>query len=100
MLNLRSFRGLRNLLLHNRGHAVSAGVYRQYEKLRTLGHMGHVREYTSRDVADFLSRIGLRVEAIIHRGGHGRGLVGLAERLAPAWRPFFTLIARQPEDPR
>ncbi len=94
--NLRSFRGLRNLLLHNRGHAVSAGVYRQYEKLRTLGHMGHVREYTSREVADFLERIGLRVETIIHRGGHGRGLVGLAERLAPAWRPFFALIARKP----
>ena len=91
--NLRSFRGLRNLLLHNQGHAVSAGVYEQYEKLATLGHMGHVREYTTREVADFLTRIGFRVDRVVFRGGHGRGVVGVAERLLPSLRPFFTLIA-------
>jgi SAM-dependent methyltransferase len=91
--NLRSFRGLRNLILHNQGHAVSGGVYRQYEKLATLGHMGHVREYTTREVTDFLGQVGFRVDEIIFRGGHGRGVVGLAERLAPSWRPFFTVVA-------
>lgn len=95
--NLRSFRGLRNLILHDQGHAVSADIYAQYEKLETLGHMGHVREYTTRDVAEFLRRIGFDVDAVIYRGGHGRGLVGLAERLAPSLRPFFTLLARKPE---
>ena len=93
--NLRSFRGLRNLILRHEGHAVSGGVYRQYEKLDALGHMGHVKEYTPREVSDFLSRIGFRVEKIIYRGGHGRGLVGLAERVAPTMRPFFALIARK-----
>jgi SAM-dependent methyltransferase len=91
--NLRSFRGIRNLLFHDQGHAVSAGVYQQYEKLETIGHMGHVREYTTREVADFLTRVGFRVEKIVFRGGHGRGVAGIAERLAPALRPFFTLIA-------
>jgi len=91
--NLRSLRGIRNLLLRNQGHAASAGVYEQYEKLETLGHMGHVREYTTREVADFLGRVGLRVDKIIFRGGHGRGAVGLAERLMPSLRPFFTLRA-------
>ncbi len=94
--NLRSFRGLRNLLLRNRGHAVSGGVYRQYEKLASLGHMGHVREYTTREVAEFVERIGFRVEAVVFRGGHGRGVVGMAERLLPSLRPFFTLVARRP----
>ena len=93
--NLRSFRGLRNLLLHHRGHASSGNIYHQYEKLHTLGHMGHVREYTTREVAEFLSQIGFRVEAVLFRGGHGAGLVGLAERLAPSLRPFFTLVARR-----
>ena len=93
--NLRSYRGLRNLLVHNRGHAVSGGVYHQYEKLETLGHMGHVREYTSREVAEFLERIGFSVEQAVFRGGHGRGLVGVGERLLPALRPFFTLVARR-----
>jgi SAM-dependent methyltransferase len=91
--NLRSFRGIRNLVLRNQGHAVSAGVYQQYEKLETLGHMGHVREYTTREVEDFLTRIGFHINAIIYRGGHGAGLVGLAERLAPSMRPFFTVVA-------
>jgi SAM-dependent methyltransferase len=91
--NLRSFRGIRNLVLHNQGHVASAGVYQQYEKLDTLGHMGHVREYTTREVSEFLARVGFEVETVVYRGGHGRGLVGLAERLVPALRPFFTLIA-------
>ena len=91
--NLRSFRGLRNLLVRNQGHAVSAGVYEQYEKLDTIGHMGHVREYTTREVADFLARLGLHTDKIVYRGGHGRGLTGIAERLAPSMRPFFTLVA-------
>lgn len=91
--NLRSLRGLRNLLFHNQAHAASAGVYEQYEKLKTLGHMGHVREYTTREVSDFLSRIGFRVDKVIFRGGYGRGTVGIVERLAPSLRPFFTLVA-------
>lgn len=91
--NLRSFRGLRNLVLHHRGSVGSTGVYRQYEKLSALGHMGHVREYTAREVAEFLSHVGFRVETVIFRGGHGRGVVGLAERLAPSLRPFFSLIS-------
>ena len=91
--NLRSFRGIRNLLVHNQGHAVSPGVYCQYEKLETLGHMGHVREYTTREVSDFLTHTGFRVDKTVFRGGHGRGLVGIAERLTPSLRPFFTLIA-------
>jgi SAM-dependent methyltransferase len=91
--NLRSFRGLRNLLLHNRAHAVSGGIYRQYEKLGTLGHMGHVREYTTREVAEFLERFGFRVDTVVYRGGYGRGVVGAAERLWPSMRPFFSLVA-------
>ncbi len=96
--NLRSFRGIRNLVLRDEGHAVSGGVYRQYEKLRTLGHMGHVREYTVTETTAFLERIGLVTEQVVYRGGHGRGLVGLGERLAPSFRPFFTVIAQRPPD--
>ncbi|NRB70557.1 MAG: class I SAM-dependent methyltransferase [Xanthomonadales bacterium] len=95
--NLRSFRGIRNLILHDQGHAVSAGVYRQYAKLQSLGHMGHVREYTRRETVSFLKQIGFVSETIYFRGGYGRGLVGLAEKLAPSMRPFFSVIARRPE---
>ena len=97
--NLRSLRGIRNLVLRNQGHAVSAGVYRQYEKLESLGHMGHVREYTTREVSDFLTRIGFRIEKVVFRGGHGKGVVGIAERVAPSFRPFFSLVASRAGPP-
>ena len=93
--NLRSLRGLRNLLVHNLGHSSSGGVFDQYAKLDTLGHMGHVREYTTREVSDFLTRLDFRLEKLIFRGGHGAGVVGAVERLAPSLRPFFTLVARK-----
>lgn len=91
--NLRSLRGLRNLVVRNLGHAASADVYRQYEKLETLGHMGHVREYTTREVSEFLARVGFTTRRLIFRGGYGAGVVGLAERLLPSLRPAFTLVA-------
>lgn len=93
--NLRSLRGIRNLVCRNQGHAASAGVYEQYEKLETLGHMGHVREYTTREVSDFLARIGFGIEKVVFRGGHGRGAVGILEGLAPSLRPFFALVAKK-----
>jgi SAM-dependent methyltransferase len=96
--NLRSFRGLANLLVSGRALTTSGGVYEQFEKLETIGHMGHVREYTAREVTDLVSRCGFDVEAVVFRGGHGAGLVGLAERLASAWRPFFTVVASRRAD--
>jgi len=98
--NLRSLRGIRNLVLRDQGHAVSAGVYRQYDKLRTLGHMGHVREYTVTETLDFLGRIGFVTEALVYRGGYGKGPVGVVEKLAPSLRPFFSVVARRPTAPR
>jgi SAM-dependent methyltransferase len=96
--NLRSFRGIRNLVFRDQGHAVSGGVYRQYEKLRSLGHMGHVREYTVTETCDFLRRVGFHIAAIVYRGGYGRGPVGMAERLMPSLRPFFSVVAQRPPE--
>ena len=60
-----------------------------------LGHMGHVREYTTLEVTELLERLGFRTDSLVFRGGHGRGLVGLAERLCPSMRPFFSVIAEK-----
>ncbi len=98
--NLRSLRGMRNLIFHNQAHASSAGIYQQYDKLRTLGHYGHVREYTTREVTEFLEQIGFTPRRLIFRGGHGRGVAGLAERLFPSLRPFFSVVASAEGAPR
>ncbi len=93
--NLRSLRGIANFLFLNQCHSCTGGVYAQYEKLSTLGHVGHVREYTTREVREFLERIGFAVEKLIFRGRY-RGLTPRAiTRLAPGLRPFVTYVARK-----
>ena len=52
--NLYSLYNIQSLL---RGRGFD-NPYQQFEKLETLGHMGHVREYTNRQVKEFLSNTG------------------------------------------
>jgi len=92
--NLRSLEGLLNFVLRNRAASCSGDVYAEYEKLRTLGHMGHVREYTTTELIEFLERVGFKVEQLIFRGDFGRGWKSRAARLVPGLRPFVTYIAR------
>jgi len=91
--NLRSLGGLRNLLLKNLSYSCCSDVYDQYRKLETLGHMGHVREYTSAEVAAFLQRCGFRIKKIIWRGNYGHSLPRSVVRFLPSLRPFFSLVA-------
>lgn len=60
----------------------------EYGKLRSLGHMGHVREYSAREVARFLSASGLAVQSLDYRSdsamrGWKRRLLQLAYRVSP-----------------
>jgi hypothetical protein len=68
-------------------------VYAQYEKIETLGHVGHVREYTSKEVAIFLEKIGFKVQDLIFRGRYGTNVEQALARLFPGLRPFVSVIA-------
>ena len=93
--NLLSFQGLKNLILRRRVMAVGAGIHDEFRKLGTLGHMGHVREYTGTEVIEFLDSAGLTDEKVIHRG-LGRGLLSKnINRWIPRSRPFSTYVARK-----
>ncbi|MFQ5634202.1 MAG: methyltransferase domain-containing protein [Gammaproteobacteria bacterium] len=46
---------------------VGAAPFSEYSKLETLGHMGHVREYTAPEVIDTLSRLGFRCRELLYR---------------------------------
>ncbi len=52
--NLFSFRGIRNFLCHRRAYAIDAKPYEEFAKLKNLGHMGHIREYTPAEITEFL----------------------------------------------
>ena len=93
--NLRSLGGLISFLV--RGRAISCGgsIFDEYTKLRNLGHMGHVREYTSREVCEFLCELGFRVENVHYRGGYNSLRKTVASNLLVSLRPFFSVVARK-----
>ncbi|MCH7591750.1 MAG: class I SAM-dependent methyltransferase [Planctomycetes bacterium] len=105
--NHRSLVGVWTLLWHHAGCHVCPDLYHEHEKIQTLGFMGHVREYTAREVSGFLTQIGLPTELVIYRylNPHVRASFALKVRdaieravcsLVPAWRPLFSLVCQKP----
>lgn len=73
----------------------------EFGKLRRLGHMGHVREYSAREVVPMLEACGFAVQSVDYRyhanrrGWKGR-LLNAAYRLAPRrFRRDIVIIARK-----
>lgn len=78
-----------------------ADPFEEFGKLRNLGHMGHIREYSAREVVRFLEASGLAVESIDYRyhadvrGWKGK-LLRMAYRLAPRrFRREIVIVARK-----
>jgi len=94
--NLRSIYGIENFILHNKAFSCSGNVFEEYEKLTTLGHMGHVREYTCREVIDFLEKLGFCVIDVVYRGRYDTNIKQIIARLLPSLRPFVTYVAIKP----
>lgn len=92
--NIRSVEGVLRFLLAGRSISCGGGIYDEYSKLRTLGHMGHVREYTLKEVREFLQRMGFAVEEVVHRGRYTGWRRPIAA-LFPRMRPFMQFVARK-----
>jgi SAM-dependent methyltransferase len=97
--NLRSLEGVRNFLLRDRAYSCTSSIYHEYKKLETIGHMGHVREYTRTEVVEFLETVGFEVTAIIYRGEYQNPLKRTLIRLMPSLSPFVSYVARKPARP-
>jgi SAM-dependent methyltransferase len=73
----------------------------EFVKLRTLGHMGHVREYSHREMRRFLDYAGFEIEQVRFKHYYyGGGKRGLAKRvifaLAPArLHSYQVIVARK-----
>lgn len=95
--NLKSLKGIFNYLFRNKAYSCSGSMYEEYQKLEKLGHMGHVREYTTKEVIEFLDDIGFVVDKIVYRGGYNASLPQFMVRVIPSLRPFVSYIASKPE---
>lgn len=95
---------LRHILRTLASGRIGPDIYDEFEKLGSLGHMGHVREYTVNEVAEFLSKLGFHIQDVVYRGRFGTSqalasskaiAANLVCQVIPRLRPFFTLIARK-----
>jgi SAM-dependent methyltransferase len=94
--NLRSLRGTYNFLVRQRASSCEESVFRQYEKLETLGHMGHVREYTPVEVREFLEQVGFEISSVHFRGRYSNRMARVVAACVPSLRPLVTFVAFRP----
>ena len=98
--NLRSLKGIFNFLIRNKSYSCLGNIYAQYQKLEKLGYMGHVREYTTKEVIEFLENIGFIVTKVVYRGESSSNLKRLAlfaVAVIPSLSPFVSYIAHKPD---
>jgi SAM-dependent methyltransferase len=96
--NLRSFRGMLGLVVKGRSAWCCPNIYEEWGKISRLGHMGHVREYTTRDVTSFLGAVGFEIDFVVHRGKAEGAVEGTLCALLPQLLPFITVVARRTSD--
>ncbi len=70
-------------------------AFHEFMKLRKLGHMGHIREYTLIELRKFLNYAGFEIVEV-HRFHFGRNkLKSAIYKLLPRFRPFFFIVAKK-----
>jgi SAM-dependent methyltransferase len=92
---------LGNVVSFALGRGLAFDPIREYGKLRTVGHMGHVREYTASEIRRFLggagfARVDVRTRATPSRRGT---LVDAVHRLLPGIRSELVVTARPAPNP-
>jgi hypothetical protein len=92
--NLKSLKGIINFHIKSEAWSVvGEGLYAQYQSLHEQGFMGHVREYTSKEVTGFLSHIGFKPGQVIYRGRYNNAPARVVASAFPSLKPYFSVVA-------
>jgi SAM-dependent methyltransferase len=98
--NLASLKGYINFLFNGKGFSLCGDIYEEHIKCERDGYVGHIREYTPREITDFLTIMGFQVDVVIFREQFDKDILpqywNLALHLFPRLRPFVTYVARVP----
>jgi 2-polyprenyl-3-methyl-5-hydroxy-6-metoxy-1,4-benzoquinol methylase len=101
MLSTPNLNSFGNLLSFVKGKGFD-NPYREFNKLNTIGHMGHVREYTAEQVCLFLENTGFDIQKVRYldfgntpRGLNKYAILKMIYKSLPSRRPFFQIIARK-----
>ncbi len=74
--NLFSIMGLYKFLFKGIAYSASSDLYHEWSKIEDQGHMGHVREYTTKELRIFFRKVGFEIEKVIRR----------PQKMGPGWR--------------
>jgi SAM-dependent methyltransferase len=80
------------------GRSIDNSPYKEYLKLQEIGHMGHVRIYSAREVKEFLENTGFRVDSVRFRYFRRRGktfIFNFFYEVLPPLRPQLILVAEK-----
>jgi 2-polyprenyl-3-methyl-5-hydroxy-6-metoxy-1,4-benzoquinol methylase len=102
--NAASIEGIYNLIVYNTSYSLRTTPYHEWSKLDRIGHMGHVKEYTAGEVADFLTEVGFEDERIVYRNPHQREsanslrdyFFSMSRRMFKGLNPLFSVVGRKP----
>lgn len=100
LLTTPNFYSAQNIARFVAGRGITDGLS-EFSKLRTLGHMGHVREYTHAEVRRFLEASGFAIERVEfahyhYRPGKRGALARVVFALLPRrFRSFQVVTARK-----
>jgi len=77
--------------------------YKEFDKLNKIGHMGHLREYSIRDLKEFLENTGFEVSSAICTYYPKIGKIGtvfnFCIKLVPKWwRPSLIVVSKKREN--
>lgn len=72
-------------------------AYNEFEKLYTLGHMGHIREYSTKEIIKFLENTGFEIIEIRYKKYKKTGILlfDLIHHIFPKLRPFQVIISKK-----
>lgn len=62
--NLLSIIGWKNIIMKGVAYSCANSIYHEFSKLKRIGHMGHIREYTKGELQELLEACGFTVEKI------------------------------------
>ena len=71
--------------------------YEEFKKLYTLGHMGHIREYSTYEIKKFLEKTGFNVIHVIYKyyNKSRNPILDTGYSLIPRFRPFQIVICKK-----
>ena len=92
---------LSTIISFSRGQGFN-NPYEEFQKLHNLGHMGHVREYSTKEVRQFLENTGFELIDVEYKAYNQSNhrkiivpIVNLFHNTIPASRPFQVVIAKK-----